>query len=109
MQGHVVLAPNGSGQSIRVRSPQPIDQAPDVTQTVVQLSGMQFNGVLHVSGDITIAGKVRLFGAVSASGTITSAGSGSGLEVWYDHDLSRGFFRGLPQVYRAPGTWMTRY
>jgi hypothetical protein len=109
VQGHVVLAPNGSGQSIRVRSPQPIDEAPDVTQTVVQLSGMHFNGVLHVSGDITIAGKVRLFGAVSASGTITSAGSGSGLEVWYDHDLSRGFYRGLPQVYRAPGTWLTRY
>lgn len=109
VQGHVVLAPNGSGQSIGVRSPQPVDQASDVARTLVQLSGMHFNGVLHVSGDITITGKVKLYGAVTASGTIASAGSGSSLEVWYDDDLNRGYYRGLPQVYRAPGTWMTRY
>lgn len=109
VQGHVVLAPSGSGQSIGVLSPQPIDQGKDVARTPVQLSGMHFNGVLHASGDITITGRVRLYGAVAAGGTITSAGSGSSLEVWYDHDLSRGLYRGLPQVYRAPGTWMTRY
>jgi hypothetical protein len=109
VQGHVVLAPSGSGQSIGVRSPQLIDQGKDFGRTPVQLSGMHFNGVLHASGDITIAGRVRLYGAVAAGGTITSAGSGSSLEVWYDHDLSRGLYRGLPQVYRASGTWMTRY
>jgi type II secretory pathway pseudopilin PulG len=109
VQGHVVLAASGSGQSIGVRSPQLIDQGKDFGRTPVQLSGMHFNGVLHASGDITIAGRVRLYGAVAAGGTITSAGSGSSLEVWYDHDLSRGLYRGLPQVYRASGTWMTRY
>jgi hypothetical protein len=109
VQGHVVLAPNGSGQSIRVLSPPQTDQGHDVVRTPVQLSGLHFNGVLHATGDITIAGKVRLYGAVAAGGAITSAGSGSSLEVWYDHDLSRGLYRGLPVVYRAPGTWLTRY
>jgi hypothetical protein len=109
VQGHVVLAPTGSGQSMGVLSPPQTDQDRDVARTLVQLAGMHFNGVLLASGDITITGKVRLYGAVAAGGTITSSGSGSRLELWYDHDLSRGFFRGLPVVYRAPGTWMTRY
>ncbi|MCS6302316.1 MAG: hypothetical protein H8K07_01420 [Nitrospira sp.] len=109
VQGHVVLAPTGSGQSVGVLSPPPIDQIKDVVRTPVQLSGMHFNGVLHASGDITIVGKVRLYGSVAAGGTIMSTGSGSNMEVWYDHDLSRGLYRGLPVVYRAPGTWMTRY
>lgn len=109
VQGHVVIAPGGSGQSIRVLSPPQINDGKDSARTPVQLAGMHFNGVLHASGDITIAGRVRLYGAVAAGGTITSAGAGSSLEVWYDHDLSRGFYRGLPVVYRAPGTWMTRY
>jgi hypothetical protein len=29
--------------------------------------------------------------------------------VWYDHDLGEGLFRGLPVVYRAPGTWIARF
>ncbi|MBX3329052.1 MAG: pilus assembly PilX N-terminal domain-containing protein [Nitrospira sp.] len=109
VQGHVVLAPTGSGQSIGVLSPPQTDQDKGVARIPVQLSGMHFNGVLHASGDITIIGRARLYGAVAAGGTITSAGSGNRLEVWYDHDLSRGLYRGLPVVYRAPGTWMTRY
>ena len=109
VQGHVVLAPSGSGQSIRVLSPPQSDQSTAVVRIPVQLSGMHVNGVLHASGDITVAGKVRVYGAVAAGGAITSVGSGSTLEVWYDHDFSRGFYRGLPVVYRAPGTWMTRY
>ncbi len=109
VQGHVVFAPGGSGQPIRVLSPPQIDQSKESVRIPVQLANMHFNGVLHVSGDITIAGRVRLYGAVAAGGTITSAGSESSLEVWYDHDLSRGLYRGLPVVYRAPGTWMARY
>lgn len=109
VQGHVMLAPSGSGQSIRVLSPPQSDQGTAVARAPVQLSGMHVNGVLHASGDIAIAGRVRVYGAVAAGGTITSAGSGSTMEVWYDHDLSRGLYRGLPVVYRAPGTWMTRY
>jgi hypothetical protein len=110
VQGHVVLAPpSGSGQSIGVLSPPPVDQGKDVARMPVQLAGMHFNGVLIASGDITVDGRVRLYGAVASGGTIASAGSGNRLEVWYDHELGRGFYRGLPVVYRAPGTWMARY
>lgn len=109
VEGHVMLAPTGSGQSIQVLSPPSVDQGKDVARTPVQLSGMHFKGVLHARGDVTVAGRVRLYGGVAAGGTITSVGSESSLEVWYDHDLSRGLYRGLPVVYRAPGTWMTRY
>lgn len=109
VQGHIVLAPGGPGQSIGALSPPQSDQTTAVARPSVQLSGMHVNGVLHASGDITIVGRVRMYGAVTAGGTIASAGSDSTLEVWYDHDLSRGFYRGLPVVYRAPGTWMTRY
>ncbi|MDF0665433.1 MAG: hypothetical protein P0119_05065 [Nitrospira sp.] len=110
VQGHVVLAPpSGAGQSIWVLSPPPTDQGKDVARMPVQLAHMHFNGVLHASGDITVAGRVRLYGAVAADGTITSASSGGRLEVWYDHDLGQGLYRGLPVVYGAPGTWMARY
>ncbi|MBS0181833.1 MAG: hypothetical protein JSS39_05475 [Nitrospira sp.] len=109
VQGHVMLTSSGSGQSVQVLSPPPMAQDHEIVRTPVQLSGMHFNGVLYASGDIMIAGRVRLYGAVTAGGAITSTGSGSSLEVWYDHDLSRGFYRGLPVVYRASGTWMTRY
>ncbi len=109
VQGHIVLAPTGSGQSIRALSPPQTDQGHELVRMPIQLPGVHVNGVLHASGDITITGRVRLYGAVAAGGMITSAGSGGSLEVWYDHDLSRGFYRGLPIVYRAPGTWMARY
>ena len=70
---------------------------------------MHLNGVLYVRGTITVARKVKLYGAVVAGETIAASGSGSSLEVWYDHELGEGLFRGLPVVYRAPGTWVARY
>lgn len=109
MQGHVELAPSGIGSAISALSPPTNDQGSAPYRTPVQLSGMHFNGVLYASGIITIIGRVKLFGAVMAGETIASSDSGSSLEVWYDHDLGAGLFRGLPVVYRAPGTWMARY
>jgi hypothetical protein len=35
--------------------------------------------------------------------------SGSTLEVWYDTDIGEGLYRGVPVVYKAPGTWLVRY
>ncbi|HEY5932605.1 MAG TPA: hypothetical protein VIT63_06795 [Nitrospira sp.] len=109
VQGHVVLAPSGSGQSVTALSPRQTDQGADPARTSVQLSGMHFNGVLYAASNITVTGKVRVYGAVVAGGTIVSDSPGNRLEVWYDHDLGQGLFRGLPVVYRAPGTWVARY
>ncbi len=108
MQGHVVLAPNGTGTTIQALSPPTTDQSNALARTPVHLSGMHVNGVLYASGTITVAGRTKLYGAVVAGETIVPSDSGSSLEVWYDHDLGEGLFRGLPVVYRAPGTWMAR-
>ncbi len=109
MQGHVVLAPNGAGVAISTLAPPTTVQGNTLTRTPVYLSGMHFNGVLYARGTVTIAGKIKLYGAVVAGETIAASGLGSSLEVWYDHDLGQGLFRGLPIVYRAPGTWVARY
>ncbi|MBI3356643.1 MAG: pilus assembly PilX N-terminal domain-containing protein [Nitrospirae bacterium] len=109
VQGHVVLAPSGLGQSISILSPPTTGQNGDVSRMSVQLSRVNLNGVLYASGNITVSGKAKMYGAVAAGGTIASGGSGGTLEVWYDHDLGQGLYRGLPVVYRAPGTWLTRY
>lgn len=109
MQGHVVLAPRGAGSTVKALSPPKTDQDNKMARTHIQLSGMHFNGVLYAAGNITVSGRVRLYGAVTAGETIASSGAGGMLEVWYDHDLGQGLFRGLPVVYRAPGTWMARY
>jgi hypothetical protein len=109
MQGHVVLAPNGTGTTIQALSPPTNTQGHTLARTPIHLSGMHVNGVLYASGTITVAGRIKLYGAVVAGETIAPSDSGSSLEVWYDHDLGQGLFRGLPIVFRAPGTWMARY
>ncbi len=109
MQGHVEWAPGGSGSAIPVLSPPTPDQSNSLARTPLHLSGINFNGVLYASGSITLSGRVRLYGAVLAEETIARSDSGSSLEVWYDHDFGEGLFRGLPVVYRAPGTWMARF
>jgi hypothetical protein len=109
VQGHVVLAPTGAGQSLSVLSPLQQSQDGVMIRVPVQLSDVQMNGLVYAAGNITVSGKVRLFGAVTTEGTITSAGTGSSLEVWYNHDYGQGLYKGLPVVYPAHGTWMARY
>jgi hypothetical protein len=109
MQGHIELAPSGSGAVIPALSPPMPDQSSSFVRTPVHLTGINFNGVLHAIGTITLSGGVRIYGAALVGETIVRSDSGSSLEVWYDHDLGEGLFRGLPVVYRAPGTWMARF
>jgi hypothetical protein len=107
--GHVVLRPGASSQAVPVLSPPTGESGSLGARVPVQLSGVQLNGVLYAAGNITLAGSTRVYGAVTAEGTIVPAVSGAKLEVWYDHQMSQGYFRGVPVVYRAPGTWMARY
>jgi hypothetical protein len=109
MQGHIHLNPHASGGTIKVLSPPWTNAEGTVARTPVQLSGIQFNGVLYATGNITVTGKARMYGAVVAGGTITGPESRGTLEVWYDYDLGQGWFKGLPAVYRAPGTWVAKY
>jgi hypothetical protein len=107
--GHVVLKPGASSQAIPVLSPPTGSSGSLGARVPVQLSGVQLNGVLYAAGNITLAGSTKVYGAVIAEGTLIPALNGAKLEVWYNHELSRGLFRGVPVVYRAPGTWMARY
>ncbi|MBS0155485.1 MAG: hypothetical protein JSS38_12885 [Nitrospira sp.] len=109
MQGHIHLNPSGSGATIKALSPPRTDPEGTSVRTPAQLSGIQLNGVLYATGNITVTGKAKVYGAVVVGGTILATESRGTLEVWYAHDLGQGWFRGLPVVYRAPGTWMAKY
>jgi hypothetical protein len=105
VQGHVILRPGDGGHSIPVLSP-----APDGTNSLgsripVQLSGIHLQGVLVAAGTVTIERSVRMFGAIVVGETIMGQGGGSSIEIWYNADLSKGLYRGVPVVYRMPGTW----
>lgn len=109
VQGHVMVGPAGSGQSLSVLSPPSGGSGTPGIRTPVQLSDIHLNGALYAVGNITLDRSIRVFGAVAAEGTILTARPGSTMEVWYDQEMGRGLFRGVPVVMRAPGTWMVRY
>jgi cytoskeletal protein CcmA (bactofilin family) len=75
----------------------------------ITLSGIHLNGILQAAGTITLEGNARMYGAVMTAGTVVSGSTGLKLEVWYNADLGQGLFRGLPVVYRVPGTWQVKY
>ena len=109
VQGHIVLRPRAVGKSVPALSPsQPGTQSLG-TRVPVQLSGIHINGLLYAAGAIRIERSARLYGAMMAGQSVMSIGTGTGIEVWYNTDLAQGLFRGVPVVYRAPGTWLVKY
>ena len=109
VQGHLVLRPRAVGKSVPVLSPSPPGTQSLGTRVPVQLSGIHVNGLLYAAGAIRIERSARLYGAMMAGQSVTSIGTGTVIEVWYNADLAQGLFRGLPVVYRAPGTWLAKY
>jgi hypothetical protein len=109
VQGHVVLRPHAAGKSVPALSPSPPEAQSLGARVPVQLSGIHINGLLYTAGAIRIERSVRLYGAMMAGQSVTSAGAGTVIEVWYNADFAQGLFRGLPVVYRAPGTWLAKY
>ena len=109
VQGHMVLRPRAAGKSLSVLSPSPPGTQSLGTRVTVQLSSIHVNGLLYAAGAIRIERSARLYGAMMAGQSVTSIGTGTVIEVWYNADLAQGLFRGLPVVYRAPGTWLAKY
>jgi hypothetical protein len=109
VQGHMLLRPRAEGKSVPVLSPSPPEAQSLGGRVPVQLSGIHVNGLIYAAGTITIERSTRLYGAMMAGQGVTSIGTGTMIEVWYNADLAQGLFRGLPVVYRAPGTWLTKY
>jgi hypothetical protein len=109
VQGHVVCRPRAGGKSVPVLSPSSQGTESLGARVPVQLSSIHVNGLLYAAGAIRIERSTRLYGAIMAGQSVTSIGTGIGIEVWYNADLAQGLFRGLPVVYRAPGTWLAKY
>jgi hypothetical protein len=109
VQGNVIVRPQGLGQSVSVLSPPKEGLTSLNTRIPVQLTGINFNGVLLAAGTITFEQSARIFGALMAGDTVRASGTSAKVEVWYNADLAQGLYRGLPVVYRAPGTWQMKY
>ncbi len=109
VQGHVVCRPRAAGKSVPSLSPPLPGTASLGTRVPVQLSGIHVNGLLYAAGAIKVERPARVYGAIMAGQSVTSSGAGTGIEVWYNVDLAQGLFRGLPVVYREPGTWLAKY
>lgn len=105
VQGHVVIKPHGTGQSVPALSPPPEGSNTMGLRIPVLLSGIHLSGLLWTTGRIYVERSMRIFGAVMAGDSVVVAGSGATMEVWYNSELAQGLFRGIPVVYRAPGTW----
>jgi hypothetical protein len=109
VQGHVLLKPSGAGRSVPVLSPSPEGSLALGSRIPVTLSGIHLNGLLYAAGTVTLERSVRAYGAVMTTDTVVASGTGLMMEVWYNPDLGKGLFRGLPVVYRAPGSWQIKY
>jgi hypothetical protein len=109
VQGHVLVKPSGPGRSVTVLSPPPEGTSAMGGRTPVTLPGIHLNGMLYAAGNITVERQTRMFGAVMTSGTVAGGTRTPSLEIWYNFDFSKGLFRGLPVVYRAPSTWQPTY
>lgn len=109
VQGHVRVRPSDSGRSVPVLSPSPEGLTSLGSRVPVTLSGIHLNGILQATGTITLERNVRVYGAVMTADTVVAASTGLHMEVWYNADLAKGLFRGLPVVYRVPGTWQVKY
>ena len=109
VQGHIVLRPRAAGKSVPALSPSSPETQSLEARVPVQLSGIHVNGLLYAAGAIRIERSAHLYGAMMAGQSVTSIGTGTVIEVWYNADLAQGLFRGLPVVYRAPGTWLAKY
>ena len=109
VQGHVLMKPSGSGRSVPVLSPGPEGSTSLGSRIPVTLSGIHLNGLLYAAGTITLAGHSRIYGALMTPATVVAGSTGIQMEVWYNADLGKGLFRGLPNVYRVPGTWQVKY
>jgi len=109
IQGHVLFGPTSAGHQINVQGPSIPDGNNAGARETIPLKGVHLNGVLYAMGDITVNRAARVFGTVIAEGNLLSADAGATLEIWHDEDMSRGIYRGIPLVHRAPGTWSARY
>lgn len=110
INANVLFTPKGTGRSVSAFSPPSEHSGSPGNPLPVELTGIHLRGALVTPGRIAFEGQPRIHGALVVGGTVEQASKSDGrLEVWYDHDFRTGFFRGVPLVYHAPGTWQEKY
>jgi hypothetical protein len=102
VNAHIVLNPQGEGQTISALSPPSDGTSNPGSRVPVRISTVNVQGVLHVAGTVSTDKQVRIFGSLVAERGLTGIGL---VESWYNYDLSLGFFHGLPTVFALPGSW----
>lgn len=110
VNANVHLAASGEGRLVPALSPPDEASSSAMTRVPVSLPGVHLRGVLFTPGDLVYEGRPRVYGALLIGGGLQGKpGAPAPLEVWYDHDLGDGLFRGLPLVYPASGSWQEKY
>jgi hypothetical protein len=110
LNAHVHLRPRGMGKSVPALSPPDEGSNSLGSRIPIELSKIHLNGVLYVTGHLSFEGEPRLYGALVTGGLVSGGLENSDVfEIWYNHELKSGLFRGVPLVYVAPGTWVEKY
>jgi hypothetical protein len=97
----LILSGEGAGRTIAAQSPPSEGTADTATQQTVTLDGIHLSGALITPGWIRFGGATRVFGGIVAGQGIQG---GDPLELWYNADLGRAFYPGLPSVFVRSGT-----
>jgi hypothetical protein len=107
---HVHLKAKSMGKSVPALSPPDEGSNSLGSRIPIELSKIHLNGVLYVTGHLSFEGEPRQYGALVTGGLVSGGLGNSGVfEIWYNHELKSGLFRGVPLVYVAPGTWVEKY
>jgi hypothetical protein len=101
VNANLAMNPQGEGKTILALSP-PTDGSNLGSRVPVSISAVNVQGVLHVAGTVSLDKQVRIYGSLVAEGGLTGRGL---VESWYNYDIGRGFFQGLPTVFPLSGSW----
>jgi hypothetical protein len=102
VNAHLVLNPQGEGHTISALSPPSDGTSNAASRVPVRISTVNVQGVLHATGTVSTDKQVRIFGSLVAQGGLAGGGL---VESWYNYDIGRGLFQGLPTVFPLSGTW----
>ncbi len=102
VNAHIVLNPQGEGKTISALSPPSDGTSNPGSRVPVRISTVNVQGVLHAAGTVSTDKQVRIFGSLVAERGLTGGGL---VESWYNYDMGRGFFQGLPTVFPLSGSW----
>lgn len=98
--GDVQVLGDHPGQTVNAQPPP--KTAGDLQS--MTLSNINLDGLLYVSGHLTLQQRFSIYGAAYSGEGFAGPGASS-LEVWYNSDFKRAIYAGVPSIVRLKGTW----